>query len=369
MKHSRHARLAGVLLVGALALAACGSDDTSANGDSAAAAGSGATGTLKGEGSSAQKNAIDQVISSFQEANPDATVEYNPTGSGAGITQFIASQVDWAGSDSALKSEEVDGVVQTDAAKERCGGNEAWNLPMVVGPIAIAYNLPGVDKVVLTPEVAAKMFLGDIKTWNDPAIAALNSGVTLPSTAIKVFYRSDESGTTENFEKYLSATAPDVFTAAPAKQWAGTVGEGKEKSAGVAEGTKSTEGGLSYIEWSYATSTGLGVAQIDNGAGAVELTGESAGKAVAAAEITGTGNDLKLKLDYTTQAAGAYPIVLVTYQIACSKGLDAAKTALLKSFLAFYADTATQTALQEIGYAPLPSEIQTKVVAAVQAIS
>jgi phosphate transport system substrate-binding protein len=366
--HSRHARLAGVLLVGALALAACGSDDNG-DGDSAAAAGSGATGTLKGEGSSAQKNAIDQVISSFQEANSGATVEYNPTGSGAGITQFLATQVDWAGSDSPLKSEEKDGIVQTDKAKERCGGNEAWNLPMVAGPIAVSYNLQGVDKLVLNPDVTAKMFLGKITTWNDPAIAALNDGVTLPSTPIKVFYRSDESGTTENFEKYLSATAPDVFTAEPSKQWAGTVGEGKEKSSGVAEGTKTTDGGLSYIEWSYATTNSLGVAWIDNGGGAVELTGESAGKAIAVAENVGTGNDLPLKLDYTTKEAGVYPIVLVTYEIVCSKGLAADKTTLLKSFLSYFASTQTQADLQEIGYAPLPSEIQTKVAAAVEAIS
>lgn len=368
VKLSRHARLAGVLLVGALALAACGSDDNS-DGDSAAAAGSGATGTLKGEGSSAQKNAIDQVIASFQEANPDATIEYNPTGSGAGISQFIAGQVDWAGSDSALKSEEVDGIVQTDAAKERCGGNDAWNLPMVAGPIAVAYNVEGVDSLVLTPEVMAKIFLGDITTWDDPAIAAVNDGASLPSTAIKVFYRSDESGTTENFEKYLAATAPDVFTAEPSKAWAGTVGEGREKSAGVAEGVKTTDGGITYVEWSYATTNELGVAQVDNGGGAVELTGESVGKFVAVAEVTGTGNDMPLSLDYTTTEAGVYPIVLVTYEIVCSSGLDGDTTALLKSFLSYFADPATQADLESIGYGPLPSEIQAKVASAIDAIS
>ena len=381
VKHSRHARLARVVLavapvalVGSLALTACGSDDNS-TGDSAAAAtggsgaGSGVSGTLKGEGSSAQKNAIDQVIAGFQEANRDATVEYNPTGSGAGVSQFIAGQVDFAGSDSPLKSETQDGVIQTDAAKQRCGGNDAWNLPMVAGPIAIAYHLPGVDTLVLTPEVAAKIFLGTITTWNDPAIAALNSGATLPGTAIKVFFRSDESGTTENFEKYLAATAPEVFTAEPSKQWAGSVGEGREKSSGVAEGTKTTEGGITYVEWSYATSNGLGVAQIDNGGGPVALTGESAGKAVAVAEIEGTGNDLRLKLDYATGEAGVYPIVLVTYEIVCSKGLDAAETALLKSFLKSFSDTATQAELESIGYAPLPEEIRAKVAAAVDAIS
>jgi phosphate transport system substrate-binding protein len=366
----------GVALVGALALAACGSDDntgtstSSSAGGSAAASGSGVSGTLNGEGSTAQKNAITQVITDFQTANGGATVNYNGTGSGAGIKQFNAGQVDFAGSDSALKSEAADGgTSEAAAAKTRCTGNDAWNLPMVAGPIAVAYNVKGVDKLVLTPDVAAKIFKGDIKTWNDPAIAAINTGATLPSTAVKVFFRSDESGTTENFQKYLNAAAATVWTGKPAKKWAGTVGEGKPKSDGVAAAVKSTDGGISYVEWSFATKNSLGVAQIDNGGGAVELTGESAGKAVAAATQTGTGNDLALKLDYTTKTPGAYPIVLVTYEIVCSKGLAADKTALLKSFLTFFADPAQQTKLTDAGYAPLPAEVQSKVAAAVTAIS
>lgn len=367
-----------VALAGTLALAACGSDDNSGtststsagSAGSSAASGAGVSGTLNGEGSSAQKNAIQQIITDFQTANSGATVNYNGTGSGAGIKQFNAGQVDFAGSDSALKTEAADGgKSEADAAKERCGGNEAWNLPMVAGPIAIAYNLPGVSKLVLTPEVAAKIFKGDIKTWNDPAIAAGNAGVTLPATAIKVFFRSDESGTTENFQKYLNAAAASVWTEKPGKKWSGTVGEGKPKSDGVASAVKAAEGGVSYIEWSFATKNGLGVAQVDNGAGAVELTGESAGKAVAAATQTGTGNNLSLKLDYATKTPGAYPIVLVTYEIVCSKGLPADKTPLVKAFLKFFADPAQQSKLTGAGYAPLPAEVQAKVVAAVDAIS
>ncbi len=374
MKLPRHAALTSVVLAGALALTACGSDDNSGgtgSGDATASgdAGSKVTGTLNGEGSSAQKNAIELASSSFGDDNPGVTINYNPTGSGAGIKQFIAKQVDWAGSDSALKSEEKDGVVETDAAKERCGGNEAWNLPMVAGPISIAYNLPGVDKLILTPEVAAKAFLGSIKKWDDPAIAKLNPGVKLPSTAISVFFRSDESGTTENFQKYLAGSAADAWKDEPSKVWPGKVGEGKQKSDGVSEGVKSTEGGLTYVEWSYAVDNKLGVAQIDNGSGAVELTGESAGKALVAAKAAGTGNDLKLKLDYATKTAGVYPIVLVSYEIVCSKGLDAAKTTLLKAYLKHLAAPETQAELEKIGYAPIPAEIQTKVVAAVEAIS
>ncbi len=376
---SRTGRLAGVALVGALALAACGSDDntdttssanTVAPGASSAAGAAAVTGTLNGEGSTAQKNAITQVITDFQTANPGATVNYNATGSGAGIKQFNAGQADFAGSDSALKTESTDGSVpEAEAATTRCAGNPAWNLPMVAGPIAIAYNVKGVDKLVLTPDVAAKIFSGAIKTWNDPAIAAVNAGATLPATAIKVFFRSDESGTTENFQKYLNGAAPSVWTSAPAKTFSGKVGEGKPKSDGVAAAAKSTDGAVTYVEWSFATKNGLGVASIDNGAGPVELTGESAGLAVAAAEQVGEGNDLKLKLDYATKTPGTYPIVLVTYEIVCSKGLAADKTALVKAFLGSFADPATQKKLTDQGYAPLPSDVQTKVAAAVAAIS
>jgi len=377
VKPSRSGRLAGVALVGALALTACGSDNNTPGSTTSPSAGASSSpsssaptvsGTLTGEGSSAQKNAIAEATTLFQEANPQATVNYSPTGSGAGIKQFNAGQVDWAGSDSALKTEPKDGVVEADAAAKRCGA-PAWNLPMIAGPIAIAYNLEGVDKLVLTPSVASKIFLGSIKTWNDPAIAGLNSGAKLPNTAIKVFFRGDESGTTENFAKYLTAAAPKDWTAEPSKKWPGTVGEGRQKSDGVAQGVKDTAGGVTYVEWSNAKDNNLGIAQIDNGAGPVELTGENAGKAVAAAKQSGEGNDLRLKLDYAVKEAGVYPIVLVTYEIVCSKGLPAEKTTVLKAFLKHLADPEVQKKLEEVGYAPLPAEVLTKVGTAIDAIS
>jgi phosphate transport system substrate-binding protein len=369
----RLASVTGVALVGTFAISGCGSDDNSSASPSASAAKAGtvncATGTLNGEGSSAQKNAIEQAIADFQTACPGATVNYNPTGSGAGIKQFIAGQVGFAGSDSALKTKPKEGetsIEQADADKT-CG-SPAWNIPMVTGPIAVAYNVKGLDKLILTPAVTAKIFDGTIKTWNDPAIAAVNPGVKLPATPITVFFRSDESGTTENFTKYLSAAAPKDWTAEPAKKWTGK-GQGKEKSAGVASGVKATDGGITYVEWSYAKDNNLGIAQIDNGAGPVELTGPAVGKAVSAATQTGTGNDLALKLDYATKEAGAYPILLVTYEIVCSKGKDPAQAKLTKAFLQSFAAADMQTKLQEIGYAPLPADIQAKVITSVNALS
>ncbi len=366
---------AAVATLGVLALSACGSDpepsgSSSPGGSSSSTGADCPQGTLNAEGSSAQKNAIEEVISKYNEKCADVTVNYNPTGSGAGIKQFIAAQVDFAGSDSALKTEGKDGAEpETTQAQKRCGGNPALNLPMVIGPIAIAYNLDGVAKLVLDGPTAAKIFQGAIKTWNDPAIAKLNAGVTLPSAPISVFFRSDESGTTENFTKYLAAAGGGAWTGKPAKKWTGT-GAGKEKSAGVAEGVKSTKNSITYVEMSYAVDNKLGVAQIDNGSGTpVELTADSAGKALAAAKIKGTGNDLAMSIDYTTKEAGAYPIILVTYEIACSKGLAAEKTALVKSFLSYFVSKDGQGALTALNYGPLPEEIRTKVDAAIQSIS
>lgn len=370
------AALVPACLVLAASLTACGSDANSPASSGAKATGSTTTngsstdcptGTINGEGSSAQKNAIELAITAYQDTCSGATVNYNPTGSGAGIKQFIAKQVDFAGSDSALKTVAVDGVVEADAAAKTCG-SPAWDIPMVAGPIAIAYNLPGVTTLTLNAEVAAKIFNGTITTWNDPAIAALNTGASLPATAIKVFFRSDESGTTENFTKYLHAAAPAVWTADPAKKWTGK-GEGKEKSDGVASAAAATPGGVTYAEWSYATQNKLGVAQIDSGAGAVALTGESAGKAVAAASQKGQGNDLALSLKYDTKEAGVYPIILVTYEIVCSTYADKAKANGVKSFLKFFASPEVQSKLESAGYAPLPAAVQAKVAAAIAAIS
>lgn len=373
---SRLAQIAAVAALSTLALTACGSDPVPASGEpgdttTSTGAASGLAcpgGKLSAEGSSAQANAIAEVIAAYNaECGDGATIEYNPTGSGAGIKSFYNGLVDFAGSDSALKSEEKDGVIETEKAKERCQGSPALNVPMVVGPVAFTFNVDGVEKLIVSPELLAEIFNGTVKTWNDPKIAKLNSGVTLPSAPITVFFRSDESGTTENVTKFLAAAGNGAWKKEPAKSWTG-VGEGKNKSSGVAEGVAATKNSISYMEWSYAKDNQLSIAQIDNGAGATELTAENVAKAVAEAKIAGTGNDLKLDVKYAGTAAGAYPALLVTYEIVCSKGLDEAKTALVKDFLGYFADPATQATLEEIGYAPLPTELQTKVKTAVESI-
>jgi phosphate transport system substrate-binding protein len=371
VKIQRLSQVAALALVGCVALAACGSDNNASSGGSSSGSSAASdcpqSGTLNGEGSSAQKNAIEEAIASFQEKCQGVTVNYAATGSGAGVKQFIAGQVDFGGSDSALKTEPKDGQIETDEAAKTCG-SPAWNIPMVTGPVTFAYHVKGVDSFIMTPEVAANIFNAKITTWNDPAIAKINPGVTLPSEPIKVFFRSDESGTTDNFTKWLHAAAPQAWPAEPGKKWTGK-GEGKPQNTGVATAVKDTEGGVTYAEWSFAKDNKLGIAKIDNGGGPVELTAASVGKSVATAQQVGQGNDLRLTLDYATKEAGAYPILLVTYEIVCSKAKDAEKGKLIKAFLKHFASADVQKSLEEIGYAPLPDTVSTKVNAAIDALS
>jgi phosphate transport system substrate-binding protein len=373
VKRYRTGALGGVI-AGALALAACSSSSGSSSSTTAAAGGSAssssggttscASGSVKAEGSTAQQNAMTEWINSYQQKCSGATIAYNGTGSGAGVKNFNAGQVDFAGSDSALNPDKG----EVAAAAKRCG-SAALNLPMVVGPVAVAYKLGGVDKLTLTPSIIAKIFTGKITTWDDPALKAANNGVNLPSKPITVFFRGDSSGTSNNFAKYLAAAAPVDFTLKPDNAWPGKTGQGKTKSQGVQQAIQTTDGSIGYLEWSYAVNGGLSYAQVDNGGGPVELTADSAGKAVAEATVTGTGDDLTLKLDYTTKAPGAYPIILVTYEITCTKYSDAKIGSLVKSFLTYTASNDGQGKLADLGYAPLPSEIQTKVQTSVGKIS
>jgi phosphate transport system substrate-binding protein len=360
--------------IAALTLTACGSDNNaSAPGTSASGTGTGTASakadcagknSLTGEGSTAQQNAIAELNKVWGQVCSGKTLAYNPTGSGAGVDQFIAKQVDFAGSDSALKDDQVQ------KAADRCGGNPAWNLPLVFGPVALAYNIDGVDKLVVNADVLAKIFQGQITKWNDPAIAALNSGTSLPDADIKPVYRSDSSGTTDNFQKYLAAAAPQSWTKGAGKEFQGGAGEGAQKSSGVVQAIQATPGSIGYVEKSPAAAAGLKNAELDSGAGAVALTDESTGKAVAAAKVKGDGNDLTLDLNalYASKEPGSYPLMLATYEIVCSKGYDADTAAAVKSFLTVSANQG-QANLSAAGYVPLPDSFKERLLKSVDAIA
>ncbi|HEY3503114.1 MAG TPA: phosphate ABC transporter substrate-binding protein PstS [Actinocatenispora sp.] len=368
MKLQRHGALAALAITATLAMAACGSDNTG-SGDSKAAAKAPSTdcakGSLTAQGSTAQKNAMDQWIKAYQQKCSGAKITYDGTGSGAGIQAFTSGTADFAGSDSALK----DGAEQTGADK-RCKGGEALDLPMVTGPIAVVYNIGDVKGLQFRPATLAKIFSGKIKTWNDPAIKADNPSAKLPSTPIQAVHRADSSGTSDNFTKYLSKTAPADWTYDHAKEWKAPGGIAAAKSDGVSSKVHSTVGTIAYDEWSYATTNGLNIAKIYNGSGQyTELTAAAAGKTIEGAKVVGKGNNLKLDIDYNAKVDGAYPIVLVTYEIACSTGNASDKLPLLKSFLTYVSSDDGQAALTEQGYAPLPKSVQTKVQAAVKALA
>ncbi|GAB2916735.1 phosphate ABC transporter substrate-binding protein PstS [Rhodococcus aerolatus] len=359
---------AGILAASALLLSACGSDNnaasTTAGGSAAPAVSCEGKDTLAAEGSSAQQNAMANFVAAYQGACPGKNLSYNASGSGTGRKQFVAGQVDFAGSDSAIKGDEAT------AAKARCQGGDAWNIPMVVGPIALAYNLPGVSGLTLNADVTAALFNGGITTWNDPKIAALNPGVDLPSTPVAPQFRSDSSGTTDNFQTYLSTAAPTVWTQGAGSDFKGGAGQGSKGSSGVAQAVGATQGSIAYVEKSFADQGKLSVAKVDNGGGATELSTAAVQKTLDAAKFKDDSNNLVIDLTsvFGSTEAGAYPIVLATYEIVCSTGYDAPTSGAVKTFLTVAANQG-QSGLEEQGYVPLPSAFQARVVKAVDAIA
>ncbi|ANH92226.1 MULTISPECIES: phosphate ABC transporter substrate-binding protein PstS [unclassified Streptomyces] len=371
-RKNRRALALGVLAVsGALALTACGSDDTggksdaSGSGSTAASNSSvkcdGAKGQLRADGSSAQKNAIDAWVKQFSQAC-GTQINYKGGGSGAGVTAFSQGQVAFAGSDSALKPEEIE------ASKKVCTGGQGIDLPMVGGPIAVGYNVSGVDDLVLDAPTLAKIFDGKIKTWDAPEIKQLNPKAKLPSLKIQAFHRSDESGTTDNFTKYLKAAAPNDWKYSGGKAWQAKDGQAAPQSSGVAQQVKQTDGAIGYFELSYAK--GLSTVAINTGAAApVKATVENASKAIADAQVVGTGSDLALKLNYNTKAEGAYPMVLVTYEIVCDKGNKSDTLPATKAFLRYIASEDGQKILTANDYAPIPDAIIGKVRTTIEGLS
>jgi phosphate transport system substrate-binding protein len=354
---------AGALAVsGALVLTACGSDDNTGGGTgggSGKAAGNIACegkGDLLASGSSAQKNAMDVWIRNYQSACPEVRINYKPTGSGAGIQEFLQGSTAFAGSDSPLETAEVE------QSGKVCKSGRGIDLPMVGGPIAIGYHLPQVEDLVLDAPTLAKIFDGRITEWDDAAIKKLNPDADLPATKIQAFHRSDESGTTDNLTQYLRAAAPDAWKHEPGKAWPAKGGQSADGSSGIATNVQQNEGAIGYFELSYATGNDLSTVKLDTGAGEpVEATTDNASRAIAEAKVVGEGKDLSLELNYATKAAGAYPMVLVTYEIACDKGNKAATLDATRSFLTYAASEDGQKALEEIDYAPMPEEIITKV--------
>ncbi|MDB1087923.1 phosphate ABC transporter substrate-binding protein PstS [Streptomyces sp. ACA25] len=356
---TRHRALGPVAVVvcGALALTACGTDDNSgipgAVDYSSENVRCGPEGALLASGSTAQANAMEVWANTYQANCLDSQVNYKATGSGAGIQEFLQGTTAFGGTDSLL------GAAEVAESQEVCrDGGKAIHLPMVAGPIAVGYHLPGVEDLVLDAVTMAEIFDSEITRWDDPAIAELNPDVELPDIRITPFYRSDGSGTTDNFTSYLNASAPEAWPYEPDKQWRGSGGQSADGSSGLVGMVQQNVGAISYFELSYAHENHIPVVSIDTGASEpVAATVETASAGIAAGEIIGEDGDLALQLDYATSDEGAYPINLVAYEIVCDRGNAPDTLELTRAFLEYTASDDGQGIVSEFDYAPIPEEI------------
>ena len=358
-----HSATASVVAAAVLLLAGCGSDPAVPTYAGSAKVDCGGADTVTASGSTAQANAMALFVEVYEKTCPGKTLVYTSNGSAAGVSEFLAGKTDFGGSDSPLAGDEYA------KAQQRCG-SDAWNLPVVFGPLAITYNLDGVETLVLDAATVAKIFNGSITRWDDPAIKADNPSV--PAEPIRVVFRSDGSGTTDNFQRYLDAASGGAWGKGAGKVFTGGVGQGAPGNEGTSATVRDTPGAISYNEWSYAQKARLKAAKILTSAGPdpVAITEASVQQTVANATIAGQGNNLVLDTSafYTPTQPGSYPIVLATYQLVCSKYSD---TQVGEAVRAFLQSTVTkgQAHLEDHGYFPLPEEFQSKVAAAVNAIT
>ncbi|WP_436793527.1 phosphate ABC transporter substrate-binding protein PstS [Actinospongicola halichondriae] len=363
-RNRRWASLIALFLPLALVAAACGDDDTaSGDTDSQGDNGSGISGTLDGAGASSQGAAMDGWRAGFQTANDGVTVNYDPIGSGGGREQFLTGATVFAGSDGLMDEDEFA------QSQERCASDRgAIHLPHYISPIAVAFNLDGVDELNMSPDTIAGIFTDEITNWNDKAIAADNPDVDLPDMAINPVHRSDESGTTENFTEYLGAAAGDVWTDGPVEVWP-YGGEGAQGTSGVVAAIEAGEGSIGYADASQVTS--LGAVAVGVGDEFVPFSPEAAAKIVDVSErLDGYSEfDFQFELERDTTESGVYPIVLVSYHIVCLDYADQATADLVKAFMTYVGSADGQAAAAaEAGNAPISEDLAGQLEAAIDAI-
>ncbi|HET7509333.1 MAG TPA: phosphate ABC transporter substrate-binding protein PstS [Solirubrobacterales bacterium] len=352
---------AAVLAVG---IAACGSSSNESSGSSG---GGEVSGEFAGAGSTAQQAAQEAWVAEFENENSGVTLSYDAVGSGGGREQFIAGGVAYAGSDAAFSTEEG----ELEKAEKRCKPGQLIEVPDYISPIAIIYNLPGVEELKLDPEALAKIFAQEITSWDDPAIAKDNPGVELPSTRITPVNRSDESGTTQNFTEYLSEVVPSVWTYEVSGDWPVKGGEAASGTSGVVEAVSAGEGAIGYADASQAGE--LSVAKVKVGKEWAEPTPEAAAKIVEESpldkELSPSKYTIAFELDRKTESQGTYPIVLVSYLIACTKYGSAQEAEGVKAYAEYVVSPEGQElAAEQAGSAPLSSALTKKVTPAVEAI-
>ena len=362
---TRRLSAVAVTLTAALGIAACGSSSSSSSSSgnpapssggssSSSSSGGGGSATLNGAGSTLAAPIYQQWGSTLKSQG--LTVNFNPVGSGAGIASLQTATVNFAGSDPALKPPDVKAMK-----------GPVVQFPVAFGAITVSYNLPGVKSgLKLDGPTTANIFLGKIKTWNDPAIAKLNPGMKLPSTNITVVHRSDSSGTTAGFTTFLADWSPTWKSQVGSDKtvkW--PVGTGAAKNAGVAAAVKQTQGSVGYIEQAYALENGFTYASVKNMAGNYETP------TIANTSAAAVGIKIPPDLGISTinsPGKDAYPIVsqtfLDTYKDPCKSGKASASVASgLKKFLTYAIGDGQQTlgsGGNKLPYAPLPAGLVAK---------
>jgi phosphate transport system substrate-binding protein len=370
----RIAAVGAIAVAGAIVLSSCaanegGSSSSSSSSASASASASSfdyssLSGSLTGAGSSAQGTAQTTWAAGIQSDAPGLTVNYTPSGSGAGVTTFTAGSADYAGSDIPLTTEQLGATFAACKA-----GTKAIDIPVYISPIAIAYNVSGVKDLTLDAPTIAQIFSGKITKWNDPAITKLNKGVSLPAATINVVHRSDNSGTTDNFAEYLSAAAPSDWTAPVSQTFPYQIGDAAQGTSGVAAAMKSASDSITYIDDSGAT--GLDKAKLSVGGKVRAISAAGAAAVVGQAKVaTGrAANDLALEIPRTTTGAKDWPIVLASNLVTCQTYADPAKGKLVKGYATYIVSaSAQQASAAQAGSAPLSAELTAKDLKAIATI-
>ena len=321
------------------------------------------SGTLDGAGSSAQAAAQEVWVADFQRNNASVTVNYEPSGSGAGREQFIAGGVDFAGSDAALSDDELENDFGSCAP-----GTTGINFPVYVSPLVLVFTVEGVDTLRLDAATIAGIFSNQITRWNDPALVALNEGVTLPDAAITAVHRSDDSGTTKNFTDYLYQNEPEIWATEPADAFPFS-GEAAQGNAGVVNAVADGTNAIGYVDASRAGE--LDVAELRVGGEFVVYSAEAAAAIIDASPLAtrDNPNDIVVNIDRTSTASGVYPLVLVSYLIACQEYADSETGDLVREYFESVADEEGQAAAAtDAGSAPLSSATAERVLAAIATI-
>ena len=363
------AALSGIVMLASVT--ACG-DNTASTTDSSSTDSASKTapisGNFQGAGASSQQSAVEAWIAGFQGANPDAKIAYNPSGSGAGVQTFLTGATAWAGSDKALADDEVE------QSKSVCADGTAFDVPVYVSPIAVIFNLKGVSDagkhINMDADTIAKIFDGKITKWNDPAIADQNKDLTLPDTAITVVHRSDKSGTTQNFVSYFKDQAPDSWTYDLSENWPNEVGQGAKGTSGVVSTVKQADGTIGYADFSQVVD--LGTVAVKVGDSYNEISAEAGSKVIEDSKQDDTvkgDNRIVIKINHATEAKGAYPIVLVSYDIVCPAYKDTKQAEFAKAWLTYVTSDEGQKAAQDAaGTAPLPSSLKSEITKSIKAI-